>query len=420
MFEKTTLKNGLRIVTSSMPHTRAVSISIYVGAGSRYEPAEKAGISHFIEHMCFKGTKKRPTSREISETIEGIGGVLNAGTDRELTVYWAKVAKPHFDVALDLLVDVLRSSKFDAQEMEKERLVVLEELNMTNEYPGHRAEAILEELMWPDNALGRDVGGTKTSVQNIVRDDMVEYIGHQYVLSNMVVSAAGDIDHKYVVDKVKRLMKGWPVGKLLDWQRADGAQDSSRFKLEYRKSDQAHICMGFHGLSMRHKDRYAGDLLSTVLGEGMSSRLFLEVREKHGLAYDVHSSVDHMLDCGTFGVYAGVDPKRGPKAVQTILGELAKIRDGVSEQELTKAREFAKGRMLLRMEDTRAVAGWIGGQEMLKGEILTVDQVVSRLDAVTTKDVKRVARSLLKEENLTVSIVGPYRGDSQFRKVLKL
>jgi predicted Zn-dependent peptidase len=403
-----------------MPHTRSVSISIYVGAGSRYESSDKAGVSHFIEHLCFKGTERMPTARQISETIEGIGGILNAGTDREATVYWAKVARDHLDTALELLVDILRSSKFDPAEIEKERLVVLEELNMMNEYPGHRAEALLDELMWQDNPLGRDVGGTKESVRNITRDDMLSYMSHQYILSNMVVSVAGNIDHEVLVEKIGNLTNDWPTNTLLDWQGAPDGQKETRFKLEQRKTDQAHICIGFHGLAADHPDRYALGLLSSVLGEGMSSRLFLEVRENQGLAYDVHSGADHLKDCGSFAIYAGVDPKRAAKAIKIILKVLSEVKDGIPQVEMDKVREFAKGRLLLRMEDTRAVGGWLGSQELLRGEILTVDEVVSRLNAINPEDLQRVAQQVLREDNLSMSVVGPYRSDRQFRGLLTL
>ena len=420
MYQKTILDNGLRVVTSAMPHTRSVSISVYVGAGSRYEPAEKAGVSHFLEHLFFKGTERRPTAREISEQIEGIGGVLNAGTDREATVFWAKVARDHFGTALELLVDVLRNSKFAPAEIEKERLVVLEELNMVNEYPGQRAEAMLDELMWPDNPLGRDVAGTKETVRSLSRDDLVAYMGHQYVLSNMVVSVAGDIDHEDVVAKVGELTGGWRSSELLAWQPAANGQKEPLLKMERRKTDQAHICVGFHGLAADHPDRYALDLLSSLLGEGMSSRLFLEVREKEALAYDVHSSAEHMRDCGTFTVYAGVDPKRASKAIRTILRVLGRVGEGIPRDELDKTREFAKGRLLLRMEDTRAVGGWLGGQELLKGKIMTVDQVVSHLDEIRTEDLERIAAEVIREDNLSVSIVGPYNSDRQFRGLLEI
>ncbi len=420
MYQKTQLDNGLRIVTSAMPHTRSVTLCVFVGAGSRYEPSEQAGVSHFIEHLCFKGTLRRPTSRDISEAIEGVGGVLNGGTDRELTIYWVKVARHHFDRALDLIVDMIRSSTFAPEEIEKERQVILEELNMINDYPSHRAEALLDEMLWPHNPLGRDVGGTKESVQNITRKDMLDYMGHQYIPSNIVASVAGDVTHEEVVERVAPLTSDWPTSTPLAWCPAGDGQGSPQLRLERRKTEQAHLCIGFHGLSAHHPDRYALDLLSVVLGEGMSSRLFLEVREKRGLAYDVHSSVEHFRDCGALTVYAGVAPQKVARAIETILAELGRIRDGVPDDEMNKAKEMAKGRLLLRMEDTRAVAGWIGIQELLRDRILDVDDVIALMEAVTPVDVQRVARQLLMTERLNLSIVGPFRSDRRFQNLLGL
>ncbi len=420
MFEKTVLDNGLRVVTSSLPNARSVCVSVYVGAGSRYEPTKTAGLSHFLEHLFFKGTQIRSTAQEISETIEGIGGVLNAGTDREATVYWAKVARNHFPVALDLLIDMLRNSKFDPSEIEKERMVVLEELNMVNEYPSHRAAAMLDELMWPNNSLGRDVAGTKKSVTAITRDNLLDYMGHQYVMPNMVVSVAGDIPHLEVVELVNSLVTGWPTNKLLSFEPVGNNQLTPRFKIENRKTEQSHICIGFHGLSSEDPDRFALDLLSTVLGEGMSSRLFLEVRENAGLAYDVHCSVDHLKDCGSFSVYAGVDPKKTDKAIKSIVRVLAGVKDGIPKAEMDKAREFTKGRLLLRMEDTRAVTGWLGAQELLKGGVLTVDEVVDELDRIKSDQLERIAGELLREGNMSMSIVGPYKKGEQLRELMVL
>jgi predicted Zn-dependent peptidase len=420
MYEKTILDNGLRVVTSSLPNARSVCVSIYVGAGSRYEPSKTAGLSHFLEHLFFKGTERRSTPKIISETIEGIGGVLNAATDREATVYWAKVPKSHFPVALDLLIDMLKNSKFDPSEIEKERMVVLEELNMVNEYPSHRAAAILDQLMWPDNSLGRDVAGTKESVSAITRKHLLDYMGHQYVMPNMVVSVAGDIAHLEIVKIVNSLVTGWPTNKLLSLETVVNNQCEPRFKIENRKTEQAHICIGFHGLSAEDPDRFALDLLCTVLGEGMSSRLFLEVRENAGLAYDVHCSVDHLRDCGAFSVYAGVDPKKMDKAIRSIVGVLSSVKDGIPEVEMDKAREFTKGRLLLRMEDTRAVTGWLGGQELLKGNILTVNEVVEALDRIKSCELERIAGELLREENMSMSIVGPYKKGERFQELMVL
>jgi len=419
LYEKTTLANGLRIVTAPMPHTYSVAIAIYVGAGSRYERKQEAGLSHFVEHLCFKGSQKRPTSKDISEAIDRVGGILNGATDRELTVYYCKVAAPHLPLALDVLVDMIRSPRFDPQEMEKERRVILEELAMIADTPSQLVDLVIDQALWADQPLGWDVAGTEESVKAIARQAAFDYRAHQYVPNNMVVSVAGNFDHRRVVDQVAAFWSDCPPGSPSSWfPVTDG--HGPRCVLRYKKSEQAHLCLAVRGLSLQHPDRHALALLSLILGEGMSSRLFLELRERQGLVYDVHSYVSHFLDSGAFTVYAGVDPARTVDAIKVILGELVRLRDGVEEEELVKVKELAKGRLLLRLEDTRNVAGWLGGQEFLLGEVRTPDQVIQLLEAVTVQDVQRVARGLLVDDQLHMALVGPFRSDRRFVPLLKL
>lgn len=419
MYEKTTLPNGLRILTTPMPHTYSVAIAIYIGAGSRYERKEEAGLSHFVEHLCFKGSQKRPTSKDISEAIDRVGGILNGATDRELTVYYCKVAAPHFPLALDVLVDMVRAPRFEPQDMEKERSVILEELAMIADTPSQLVDLVIDQALWADQPLGWDVAGTDQSVKAIDRQTAVDYRFRQYVPNNMVVSVAGSIDHRQVVDQVAAFWSDCPPGSPASWYPATDGR-GPRCALRYKKSEQAHLCLAVRGLSLQHPDRHALALLSLILGEGMSSRLFLELRERQGLVYDVHSYVSHFLDSGAFTVYAGVDPARTVDALKVILSELVRLRDGVEDKELVKARELAKGRLLLRLEDTRNVAGWIGAQELLLGEVRTPDQVVALLEAVTAHDVQRVARALLVSDQLHMALVGPFRSDRRFAPLLKL
>ena len=403
-----------------MPHTRSVCISIFVGAGSRYERAEEAGTSHFIEHLCFKGTDKRATAKEISEAIDGVGGMLNGGTDKELTVYWCKVARPHFRLALDVLVDMLRNSRFDGQSMEKERRVIIEELNMSMDSPTQRVNLLIDEVLWPDQPMGRDVAGSKETVSAISRQTLLNYRAHQYVASNAVISVAGDIGHEEVLDSVISAFDDWHQGVPRSWFSAQDSQEMPRFCLEHRDTEQAHLCLALRGLSYLHPDRFNLDLLNVILGEGMSSRLFLEIRERQGLAYDIHSYVDHLLDSGAVTIYAGVDLERIDSAIEAILAELCRLKDEVPESELTKAKELAKGRLMLRMEDTRSVSGWMGGQELLTGRILTVDEVVSIIDAITIPDLGRVARELFTTDKLNLAIVGPFPDGERFQCLLQL
>jgi predicted Zn-dependent peptidase len=418
MFDKTVLPNGLRVVSSSLPHTRSVSISIFLGAGSRYESDEIAGVSHFLEHMLFKGTKRRPTAREISEEIEGIGGVMNAGTDKELTVYWAKVGDHRFAHTLDILADSLLNSLLDPQELEKERAVILEELAMTEDSPGDMVNILIDEVVWPHQPLGRDTGGTPESVRAITRADVTRYLEDLYVPQNTVVAVAGNVTHAEVVEQVGKCLGEWEPRPFGTWYPAEIRNDTPRMMLRSKKTEQAHFCLATPGLSAAHPDRYVLDVLNAVLGEGMSSRLFLEIREKRSLCYDVHSYVNHYLDTGSTVVSAGVDPSKLDEALRATFEELLKMAERIPEKELTKAKEFIKGRLQLRMEDTRAVASWLGGQELLRREILTVDEVLDIVDAVSAESLQRVAAELWQPRAFRLAVVGPFRSESRFQKLL--
>ena len=420
-YERTTLGNGLRIVSAPMPGTRSVAVSIYVGAGSRYETDPEAGISHLLEHLLFKGTEKRPTAQEISELIDEVGGVMNAGTDRELTVYYAKVARPHFDRAADVLTDMVRNALVAPEELEKERKVVIEELASVADSPSQLVDVLLDATMWPGQPLGRDVAGTEESVTALTREPTIDYMRRQYVPNNMVVSVAGAIEHGEIVEAIDAALGDMPPGNPSAWIRAVNGQGEPRLAVQYKQTEQAHIEMAVHGCSSQHPDRFATDLISVILGEGMSSRLFLELREKRALCYDVHSYASHYLDDGSFAVYAGVDPSKAAESVEALLQELAKVRDhGITPEELHKAKELSKGRLLLRMEDTRNVSGWLGGQEMLNGNIKTPDEIVALVDGVTMDDVKRVANEIMTKNQLSVAVVGPFKSDKRFRSLVDL
>lgn len=419
-FHKTTLTNGLRIITSEMPHTRSVSICVYIGVGSRYETPEQAGVSHYLEHMVFKGTKSRPEPQEISAVIERTGGILNAATEHESTVYWCKVAQPYFRESLELLLDILRNSLFEQDAIDKERMVVIEELNMVNDYPNYKVDALIDEMLWPEHPLGRDIGGSKESVNGISRQMMLDFMDEHYTPSNIVISVAGNVRHADVVDCAESSSKGWQDGPPSSWTPFVGAQQEPHSHVEYRKTEQVHMSIGLPGISLTHPDRYAIDLLSVILGEGMSSRLFVEVREKRALAYDVHSGVSHFLDTGAFVVTAGVDPKRVYDAVQTILEQIGSLCEVVPAEELDKAKRLSAGRLQLRMEDTRVVASWAGNQEILVGEIQELDDVISHLDAVTAEDLSRVANERLVTDKLNMAVVGPCRGYRRLENMLKL
>ena len=420
MFQRTVMDNGLHVLTSTMPHTRSVSVGIFIGAGSRYESDDMAGVSHFLEHILFKGTKSWPTAREVSEAIEGVGGIMNASTDREMTVYWCKVARPHFERALSVLVDMMLNPLLDPEEIDKEREVVLEELRMINDYPSNRVDLLIDETLWPDQPMGRDVGGSQESVTGLTRETILDYVRQQYAPGNAVVSVAGDITHDEVLDLLDGSLKSWEPSTPMQWHPVEDGQTSPRVRVEQRKTDQAHLVVGLPSLPMGHPDRYALGLMNVILGEGMSSRLFLELREKQGLAYDVHSSLNLFRDCGSLTVYCGVEPRKSARAISAILEQLVGLHGDIPQAELDKARELSKGRMLLRMEDSRSVSMWMGAQQTLLGTVRTVDEVVENLDVITTEDIQRVAADVIREEVLNLAVVGPYRSDRRFHKLLKL
>ncbi|MFB0557372.1 MAG: M16 family metallopeptidase [Dehalococcoidia bacterium] len=420
MHQKTTLDNGLRIVTTTMPHTRSVSVCFFIGVGSRYESEAQAGISHFIEHLLFKGTSKRVTAKEISEAIEGVGGMLNGGTDKESTLYWSRVAQPHFPLALDVLVDILLHSRFEPSDIERERQIIIEEINMTKDSPSQQAHLLIDELLWPEHPLGRDIAGTKDSMAAITRDMMLGYIEERYLPGNTVVSIAGNIQHEDAVSAVSKATGNWPKQAPRPEYSAYEEQPNPQLKVKRRDTEQVHLCLALPGLSIFHPKRFTLDLLNVILGAGMSSRLFTEIRDKLGLTYSIHSYVDHFLDSGSVTVYAGVELKNLPVVIKAILEQLSRLKEPIPEAELYKAKELSKGRLLLRMEDTRSVAGWTGGQEILLGDILTVDQVVSIIDAITVDQLKEVAQELIVGDRLRLAVVGPVSDDEPLQELLQL
>jgi predicted Zn-dependent peptidase len=418
LHQKTILDNGLRVVSTTMPHTHSVSISYLVGTGSRYETEEQAGISHFIEHLLFKGNTRRPTSKDISAAIEGVGGGLNGGTDKESTVYWARVARPNFLLALEVLTDMLLHSLFDPQELERERGVIIEEINMTKDVPAQQVHLIIDEILWPDHPLGRDIAGSKETMTTINREMMLDYIKSMYLPENTVVAIAGDIQHEEAVDAVDRATSGWTGKNNNPGYTPFTVRPNPRILIEKRDTEQAHLCLALPGLPLLHPDRFVLDMLNIILGEGMSSRLFTEVRDRLGLAYSIHSFIDHLQDTGAITISAGVEPRNLALAVETIIKELSLLKETIPDEELIKAKEFAKGRLLLRMEDTRAVAGWTGGQEILTGDILTLEEVVSKIDSVTVSQLQETACNLIREEDLRLAVVGRVEDEKTLESLL--
>lgn len=421
MYRKTTFDNGLRVVTVAMPHTRSVAMGIFTGVGSRYEDELERGISHFVEHMLFKGTQRRPQAKEIAEAIEGLGGIMNASTGNEVTTYWAKVAHPHLPLALDVLVDIFRNSLFDRDELERERQVIIQEISRMMDMPDSWVHVLIQQLIWPQHPVGWEIAGTKESVSGITRQTMLDYVQSTYTPHSTVISLAGNLDHDAVLEQLRSEFQSWQQQRMRTYLPAVDAPPGPHFDVEFRETEQAHLCVGLRGLPLDHPDRFGLRILNTILGEGMSSRLFLEIREKRGLAYSVGSYTSYLRDTGAMVLFAGVPPAKAEDVVSAMMEQLSMLCDEtVPQSELTKAKEFTKGRLLLRMEDSFANAQWFGQQEVLDQKVLEVDQVIAAIDAVQAADVQRLARQLFSAEQLSLAAVGPFANQEAFSARLTL
>jgi predicted Zn-dependent peptidase len=409
------LAGGAKLVTAAMPERLSASLVFMFGGGSRLEDERHAGVSHFIEHLFFKGTQRRPTSKEIADAIEGVGGFINASTDKELTAYWTRVPAEHVELGLDVLIDIVSNSKLAPADVERERSVILEELRMYQDQPQDFVQNLFEEIMWPDHPLGRDIAGTEQSVARLTRDDILEYADAHYRLPNLVIGAAGAFGEGAMLEAVRRRLSlpAEPDGQLIPLPPEP--LHNPRVLMRRRRTEQAHICLGVRALSYLHPDRFVLDLLNTVLGEGMSSRLFLNIRERLGLAYDVHSFTQKHRDTGLLGVYLGVDPKQSVSAVNAVLAELQNLCDHeLAEEELGRAKEFTKGRLRLELESTNGVSFWLAYQELLIGSIKTIEEEVALVDAITAEDVRRVANEVLCAP-IQMAVIGPFAKDVAFR-----
>jgi predicted Zn-dependent peptidase len=389
-----------------------------LSVGSRFEEDRIGGVSHFIEHLLFKGTRRRPSAKDIAEAIEGVGGVMNASTDKELTVYWTRVPADRLELGIDVLFDIVSDSRLAERDVERERMVILEELKMYLDQPQDYVHSLLEEIMWPGHPLGRDIIGTVESVSSTTRDDLLSYIGGHYCLPNLVVGLAGAFDGEAALRMIDSRLALPEQRNGAGYLPAPGALERPRLLLHRKDTEQAHICLGTRALSYLDQDRYALDLLNTILGEGMSSRLFLEIREKRGLAYDVHSYSSKHSDAGYFAVYVGVDPKKAEEALDAVLKELRQVAEQpVPETELTKVLEFTKGRLRLGLEGTNSLASWLCQQELLTSEVKTVEEVVALYETVTREDLQRVARRVLQQP-MQLAVIGPFRSDAPFRAAI--
>ena len=413
--------NGLRLVTKKLEGTQSVTVLILVGAGSRYETKKINGISHFLEHMFFKGAKKYKNAKEVSEAIDAIGGDFNAFTGKEYVGYFVKTASKHADVAMDVLADMLINSKFDQHEIDKERGVILEEYNMYQDTPMYQVGWDFERLLYGDQPMGWDQVGTKELIGGVTHDDFVRYFNALYTPDNIVISVAGNISHEKVVSQVKKFFKFKDGNKAFHFTALEKNSSRERVFLQHKKTEQAHVVVGFPAYPEEHKDHYVEKVLSVILGGNMSSRMFLGVREAKGLAYYIHTTTDDYIDTGIISTRAGVDVKRINLAIQAICEEYKKIRgEKISAQELKKSKEYLKGKFALRLEDSEEFAHLNGKQELLHGKIKTPEQIAKEIDAVTAADIARVSADLFNEKELRLAVIGPYEKKEEFEKILRI
>ena len=418
VFEKTTLGNGIRVVTAPMPKVGSVSCFVMLSAGSRYETPEAKGIAHFSEHMFFKGTERRPTARTIATEIDAIGGEFNAFTGKELTGYYVKCGAETRDVALDVLTDMLLNSRFDADEIEKEKGVILEEMNVYLDTPQRYVGSIYDRLLYADQPLGWDILGTKETIEAATRDTFMSYLDTWYRPERIVVGIGGLIGDA-LPERLEELLGGLEPRDTGTAAPVELPANGSQVYLHTKASEQAHLILGVHGYPLGHPDRYALQLLAVVLGGGMSSRFFTEVREKRGLAYYVHAANGSYTDTGTFYAGAGVDVSRVDEAISTILAELRKIAaEPVPADELEKARGYSKGRFVLRLESPQGTIQFGLRREVLEEAIEEPEELLRQLDEVTVEDVQRVARHLFEGKHLYLALVGPFDEPDRFEKLL--
>ena len=420
MYQVTRLKNGIAIATAEMPHMTSVSLGLWVGVGGRYEPAEVNGVCHFIEHLLFKGTKRR-TARQISQDVEGIGGYLNAFTSEEMTCYHSKARHDRFDELLDVLTDMFLNSKFDPAEIDKERGVIKEELAMYLDQPQHRVQEILNETLWPQQPLGRPLTGTGATLDFLTRSRLVNYQRNNYVAERTVFAAAGRLKHKQVVKAVSRLAARFPQGKRPQFVPAVCVQARPTVRLFTKETEQTQMALGIRTCSRHDQRRYALRLLNTLLGENMSSRLFQVIREDRGLAYSIYSSLSYYDDVGTLTISAGLDVAKLAKTLKLTMRELGQLTGTLpTAAELRRARDYVIGQIDLGLESTDNQMMWLGEQLVSYGKIVSPEDIKQRISEVKASEIRAVARDFFRPERMNLALVSPLKSDKGLVASLKL
>ncbi len=417
-----TLKNGLRIVFAQMPGTETATVVVMTGTGSRYENAQENGLAHFLEHMFFKGTKKRPSAKAVSEELDTVGSVYNAFTAKERTAYWAKVSSRYVDTALDVISDIFVNSTLPAREINKERGAIIQEIDMYEDMPMRNVDNVFDALFFgEDTPLGRTILGPKENIKRFKRSDFTKYLERNYTPENTVVCIAGSFNEKKALAHITKAFGGLKKRASPMYDKFVEAQEKPRTAVKEKKTDQTQVMLGLPAYPYEHADEAALTVLTTILSGGMSSRLFMEVREKRGLAYSVHAWVEKYPDIGTFVVQAGVEHAKLEKTIQTVLAELKKMKTTkVSKEELNKAKSYIKGTLAIRLETSDEVAEYAATSLINRGKIRTIDETLRSIDKVSAEDVQRVARDIFKSEKLNVAVIGPHATLDHLKKILKV
>ncbi|MFH1610608.1 MAG: pitrilysin family protein [Patescibacteria group bacterium] len=420
--KKYKLKNGLQVILTPQKETKAVTVLVLVGAGSRHESKNIAGISHFLEHMMFKGTYRRPNTLALSKELDSVGADFNAYTAKDHTGYWIKISNEHVELALDMLSDMVFNSKLEEKELNREKGTIIEEINMYDDMPMAWAEVLMEEEMYKNSSLAHDQLGTKINIRKTSRNKMVNYCAKHYFPTNILVSIAGNINVKDTKGMVEKYFDVSLRNKAKDkFKKVKIEQTRPQINLKYKNTEQVHLSFGFPGPSHKDKDLLPANLLSVVLGGSMSSRLFINVRERQGLCYYINSSLNIYQDIGNVSIRAGLDKERIMSAIELILRELKKIKTkGVTNAELKKAKEFIKGKMVLHLEDSSSIADWYGRQQLLVGKTKTPEQRINEIMKITKKNVDRVAKKIFQTKNINLALIGPFKSEKEFLKILKI
>lgn len=405
MYQKTTLQNGLRIVTEEIPSVKSVTIGIWIGTGSRSENEENMGVSHFLEHLLFKGTINR-SAKQIAEAVDSVGGQLNAFTAKEYTCYYIKVIDRHHDLALDILSDMVLYPKFSPEDLEKEREVVLEEIHMNEDMPDELIHDLFMETVWPDHTLGRNILGTAEAIGGMHMGLIKAFYDRHYVPANMVVACAGNIKHEQLVSLVSKYLGN--ASGVISRDRLIKPQFSSTVLLKPRDTEQTHICIGVQGLPSYDEQAYTLNVLNTVLGGGLSSRLFQLIREDRGLAYAVYSYLNSYQDAGLITIYAGTRPANAQQVITLVQSEIKKLStEGITPAELSRAKEYIIGNLLLGLENTSGRMMRLGKLELAMRDILSIEEVISKVRLVSIEDVLRLSKALFQQDSICITALGP-------------